>query len=317
MAEITNISEFTGVLDATIAELDALVGSEPDYPVWRILQQQLHALRDWSKNNATQDPNKRNAITIGLIAARELEPAKNAWMQDLIDHLHALNYFWRYWPSGPPAIAARSWNGFRQIAVAVLILVALAAGSLVAFRVARTEEGPAITLGKSVLIPGATATLTSALEPYTISLNHRPETERYLIQLRLTDPGHHQPDRLVDIAKHMQVNDLRFDVRLLGDDGSRLWFYVGRVGAWDYRHDRLVDADDLRRANPTLATFKPKDNRGDPLISPAVTRIDQTARDIWSGESRLYQFNGRLEVTTPDYAGTYAIDPETLRAELK
>lgn len=317
MAEIRNITDFADVLEATSAEIDALVASEPDYPVWRLLQQQLHALKDWSKTTARPDVQRLNAITIGLIAARELEPTNESWMQDLIDRLHLLNYFWRYWPGLTPP-RPPTWSGLRKLSIGVIVLAVVAGASFVALRsIAQTQAGPATPLGQPMPIPGAMATLTSSLEPYTVSLNHNPEHDRYQIQMKLTDPTHKQADRLIPIAKHMQVSDLHFDARLLGDDGHRLWFYVGGIGAWDYRQDRLVDAGDLRLANPALGKFPLKDNRGDPLTSPAVTRIDQPAQDLWSGESRLYQFNGHLNVTTPDYETVYEIDSETLHAHVK
>ena len=317
--QITNTAEFATALDATIAEVDALVVAEPDYPVWRQLQQQLHAMSDWSMATTAPTADKLAAVSIGLIAARELEPTDQAWLQDLIDRLHLLNHYWRHWPSGdasrhlPPT--NKTWNGARNVAIAVAVLACVVLASLVAFRsVARTQAGPAMPFGKSMAIPGAMATLTTSLEPYTVSLHHDPTIERQEIRLQLSDPTHQHPDRMIQIARHMRANGLQFNARLLGDDGHRLWFFVEGIGAWDYRQDKLVDADDLRRANPALGTFKSKDNRGDPLIDPSVARIDRPARDLWSGESRLYGFNGRLQVTTPDFQGIYDIDPETLQA---
>lgn len=91
--EIRNVAEFASALDVTVAEVDALVLAEPDYPVWRMVQQQLHALQDWSKTTANPGGEKLRAISIGLIAARELEPTDQEWLQDLIDRLHLLNHY--------------------------------------------------------------------------------------------------------------------------------------------------------------------------------------------------------------------------------
>jgi len=322
MIDIRNRADFALVLDATIAEVDSLVISEPGYRIWAMLQQQLHALKEWSSTPTAPSADRLNAISIGRIAARELEPTNEPWMQDLIDRLHLLNYFWRHWLGAETPARKAPWSGLRKLALAsiasTLVLAFVVGGSLLALRsVARTATGPATPLGQPISIPGATATLTVSLEPYTISLRHNPEGERHQVQLQLSDPTHKQPDRIIPIAQHLQYNDLRFDAKLLGDDGHRLWFYVGKIGAWDYRQDRLVDPDDLRRANPTLGMFKRKSNRGDPLISPAVARIDQPALDLWSGEGRLYGFDGRLRVTTPDYQNVYEIDPESLHASVK
>lgn len=201
-----------------------------------------------------------------------------------------------------------------MVVVGVLLAGAAAVALLSALR---TEQGPAMPFGKTIQIPGATATLTQSLEPYIVSLNPNPERERQLLQLKLTDPSHQKPDRFIPIAKHMRCNGLEWDAKLLGDDGHRLWFFVNGIGAWDYRQDKLVDADDLRRANPALGMFEMKDNRSDPLIDSAVAQIRQPARELWSDDPRLFRFDGRLEVTTPDWAHVYEIDPETLRANVK
>ena len=316
MVEIRNIAEFALVLDATIAEIDTLVVAEPDYRIWGILQQQLHALKDWSSATTHPAADRLNAISIGRIAARELEPTNEAWLQDLIDRLHLLNYHWRRWPTAAISPQQRPWKGAWMLAVAGVVLTVAIAGSIVALgSMSRTQPGPAKPLGQPMRIPGSVVTLTSSLEPYTISLHHDPESERYQVQLKLTDPAMGRADRLIPIARNMRVSDLRFDAKLLGDDGQRLWFFVGGIGAWDYRHDALVDADDLRRANPALGKFKSKDNRGDPLIDPSVAATAQPARDLWSGASRLYGFDGRLKVTTPDFQSSYEIDPGTLQAK--
>lgn len=312
--EITNTSDFLAVLDATIAEVDALVASEPDYRVWGMLQQQLHAMKAWSLTPA----GRGSDISIGLIAARELEPTDQVWLQDLIDRLHLLNHHWRHRQNGEAAIPERPSKWFRKLATAVIVLTVVAVGSMIALRsIAQTPTGPAIDIGQPMPIPGAIAILTSSEEPHTVSLRRDPENDRHFVQLKLTDPAHQKPDRLIPIARHMEGNDLRFGAKLLGDDGHRLWFYVGSIGAWDYREDKLVGAEGLQRANPTLGMFPPKNNSADPLIDPAVRSIVQPSRDLWSGEPRLYDFNGRLQVTTPDFESVYEIDPESLRARVK
>ena len=318
IVEIRNTADFLAALDATIAEVDALVASEPNYGVWGMLQQQLHAMKAWSTSTKVSDADRLNSITIGRIAARELEPTDQAWMQDLIDRLHLLNHHWRHWPNGEAPIPTQPQKWLGKFAITLIVVAVVVVGALFALRsIALLPAGPATPIGQPMPIPGATATLTSSLEPQMVSLHPNPESERQFVQLKLTDPAHKRPDRLIPIARHMQRNELLFGAKLLGDDGHRLWFYVGSIGAWDYREDTLVDAENLRRANPGLGLFAPKDNRGDPLISPAVRSIKQPSRDLWSGEPRLYGFNGRLQVTTPDFKGVYEIDPETLHATVK
>jgi hypothetical protein len=97
--EINNRDDFFQMLAATTAEIDALVVREPAYPVWGLLQRQLHAMRQWSANSAEPTPEQRERVWIGLAAERELEPPADAAMQDLITRLHLLNYYWRRWPA--------------------------------------------------------------------------------------------------------------------------------------------------------------------------------------------------------------------------
>lgn len=314
IVEIRNTADFLTMLDATIKEVDALVASEPDYRAWGMLQQQLHAMKAWSLSPTASGGD----ISIGLIAAHELEPTDQPWLQDLIDRLHVLNHYWRHSQHRGASTPPRPFKWYRKLAVAIVVIAVLVGGSLFALRsIAQTPAGPAIEIGQPMSIPGAIAILTSSEEPHTVSLRRNPENDRHSVQLKLTDPAHTQPDRLIPIARHMEGNDLTFGAKLLGDDGHRLWFYVGSIGAWNYREDKLMGAEDLQRANPMLGKFPPKDNSADLRIDPSVRSIVQPSRDLWSGEPRLYGFNGRLQVTTPDFESVYEIDPETLHASGK
>lgn len=315
MPDITTRAQFAAVLAQTIAEIDALVQREPAYPVWRQLQRQLHVVRQWSTAAALPEAARQHPVTIGLIAARELEPAAERWMQELIDRLHALNQYWRHWPGGPPPAPRRSPPALRKagILVGAVTAAALAVVALFAW-FARIAPGPPVPLGKPLAIPGALARLTSSLEPYIVTLHRNPDRDRYSVQLLLSDPGGARPDRSIPIAHGLRAADLHLGTRLLGDDGHNLWFYANTLGAWDYRQGRLVTLDDLRRANPSLAKFPGKDNRGDPLIAPAVSQVRQPPRDLFAGEHRLYGVAGRLRITTPDFTRVFEVDPATLVA---
>lgn len=318
MREITNTADFTAMLDATIKEIDALVVAEPDYPIWAILQQQLHYMKACSTSTEKPEAEKLNAVSIGLIAARELEPTEEAWLQDLIDRLHLLNQYWRYRATRFPSTYQSPPKATRKFfAIGLMVAAAVPALLAVLHSATQTQAGPPIPQGQTVPIAGALATLTVSLEPYTVSLHRNPERDRYSVQLQLSDPTGKQSDRFIPIARHLQARDLHFDARLLGDDGHRLWFYVKSIGAWDYLKGKLVTADDLRRANPSLGKFAGKDNSNDPLIDKSVRNRAQPAQELWAGESRLYQFEKRLQVTTPDFQRVFEIDPATLCAIAK
>src|SRR5262245_27496420 len=100
--EIRSREAFLKILETTAAEIDGFVVREPAYPVWGVLQRQLHAMREWTANGAEPTPTQRQRISIGLVAARELEPAPDAAIENLVTRLHLLNYYWRNWcwPSG-------------------------------------------------------------------------------------------------------------------------------------------------------------------------------------------------------------------------
>lgn len=98
-ALITSRDEFFRTLAATAAELDDLVAQTPTYTTWRLLQEQLRAMTHWSAQG-DPTPEQRARVSIGLVAARELEPPATPEMGDLINRLHMLNYAWKHWPPG-------------------------------------------------------------------------------------------------------------------------------------------------------------------------------------------------------------------------
>jgi hypothetical protein len=309
MIDIKNISDFDALLDKTIAELDGLVISEPDYPVWQALQQQLHAMKLWSTDDAKPSQKQLSSINIGLIAARELEPASQEWMQDLIDRLSQLNQYWRHWPTGKPIVQKPLPKGLRKAAVVTLVLTAvvLAAAMLLSF-IARTKQGAWTPTGRSMLAGGVLTTLETSLNPYMVSLHHNPTNDRYSVRLKIANTT-------VVLAKEMQASELHFDAQLLGDDGRQLWFYVQELGAWDYKARKRVTIQDLQRANPGLGKFSFPDNSGNPLIAKEARNIRNAPADLWSGERRLYGFDKTLKVTTPDFSQKFLVNPTTLRAD--
>jgi hypothetical protein len=97
--EIRNHADFFDMLARTTTEIDGLVAREPAYPVWALLQRQLQAMRAWTTDGKDPTAEQRVRVSIGLVAARELEPAPDAVMENLVTRLHLLNYYWRRWPA--------------------------------------------------------------------------------------------------------------------------------------------------------------------------------------------------------------------------
>jgi hypothetical protein len=97
--EIRDREDFFRMLASTTSEIDDFVAREPAYPVWGLLQRQLHAMRVWTTNGADPTLEQRKRVWIGLVAARELEPASDTAMEHLLTRLHLLNYYWKHWAS--------------------------------------------------------------------------------------------------------------------------------------------------------------------------------------------------------------------------
>src|SRR5262249_22018456 len=81
--EINSREDFLRILEITTTEIDGFVAREPAYPVWGLLQRQLHAMREWTANGRDPTPDQRQRISIGLVAARELEPTQDDAMENL------------------------------------------------------------------------------------------------------------------------------------------------------------------------------------------------------------------------------------------
>src|SRR5947207_11789123 len=61
--EIRNREEFLHVLARTSAEMDNFVAREPAYPVWPLLQRQLHAMQEWTAYGASPNEFQRSKIS--------------------------------------------------------------------------------------------------------------------------------------------------------------------------------------------------------------------------------------------------------------
>ena len=61
------------------------------------------------------------------------------------------------------------------------------------------------------------------------------------------------PGKMIPIAKGLRARDFTL-AKLLGCDGSNVWFNLNGLGGVNLKTEKLVSADDLRRANPVLET---------------------------------------------------------------
>jgi hypothetical protein len=172
------------------------------------------------------------------------------------------------------------------IAGAILIVV-LVIAAIGVFGVGKISVPNGIPFGGSVRTPGNIATLIETLVPYTVSLHHNPEDERFRfgLFLRPIDPA--SPSRLIPVTGGLSISEFRIGARILGDDGTLLWFHVNEIGALELKTGKVITPLDLRRANPSLD-------------------------DIWT--DGWFELGQRLIVTTHDYQRVFEVDPATLQA---
>lgn len=170
------------------------------------------------------------------------------------------------------------------IAVVVLLLAAVAVGAKSLLSVRSASGAP---LGESVRTPEHVATLIQTLESYMPTLHRDPKNDRYRLALLLTPQDGSSPGKMVPIVEQRPVNEFML-VRILGCDGTTVWFNFGGIRGVNLKTRKLVGAAELRRANPLL---------------------DET----WD-DSRRFEFNQRLRFTSADRQQIYEIAPDTLQA---
>jgi len=193
----------------------------------------------------------------------------------------------------PPPISPRAQHlAFRErkaklmtiIAVTLLALAAAAIGFKTLFSVKSSTGSP---LGLSVRAPEHIATLIQSLEAYVPSLHRNPENDRYRLALLLTPQDGHSPGKMILIAKQLRGQEFNL-VKLLGCDGTTVWFNLNGIGGVNLKSGKLIGEADLRRTNPSLD-------------------------ESWDDQRRM-DFDQHLRVTSADRQRIYEVTPETLQA---
>ena len=95
---LTNRTDFFDVLEQTRIEVEGVTANGPGFGPMQSVADQLAIMKSQTANGRNPTEDERDAITIGLIAVRELEPATSEAMGDLIARLHELNGYFREWP---------------------------------------------------------------------------------------------------------------------------------------------------------------------------------------------------------------------------
>lgn len=95
---LTNRSDFFEVLEQTRLEVETLAARSSGHGPMKSIAVQLGEMKRQTAGGRNPTEDERDAITIGLIAVRELEPPSSESMADLIEILHELNGYFREWP---------------------------------------------------------------------------------------------------------------------------------------------------------------------------------------------------------------------------
>ena len=86
--------QFREAAQGTLLALEQLTRlAPPEYPIFRNVQAQLHALLRWTEGDRSLTPAEKEAIDVGLIAVRELEDNPSQEIREIADKLKELNLF--------------------------------------------------------------------------------------------------------------------------------------------------------------------------------------------------------------------------------
>lgn len=100
--EINSRADFFAMLDAALATANAMLARTPTYAVALSAARQLAALKLWTANGRTPTDEERYRISIGIMAARELDDPTRDPKSPLsiwAEQLCSLNNYTDGWPS--------------------------------------------------------------------------------------------------------------------------------------------------------------------------------------------------------------------------
>jgi hypothetical protein len=130
-----------------------------------------------------------------------------------------------------------------KLALAVLLLVLVGGGvTWCANRALSIDGGAGTPLGATVRTETHLATLIRTLQPYRVSLHRDGSKDRYRAALFLV-PLDGSPTELVPLADGFEANALAL-AKILGSDGTTLWFDVNGIGGVDLATARRRPTDD-------------------------------------------------------------------------
>ena len=189
---------------------------------------------------------------------------------------------------------AAAWMKRRSALRAKLGSIVLIGGLLVAafFWMKQTflviDPGTPAPLGQCVRTDKHIATLLQQLEPYTPSLHRDASKDRYRLSVMLIPLDGSDPV-VVPISGGHSPNTYSLG-RILGSDGHTLWLDAAGLYGVALADNKLLAAQVLQKANPTMDAM------------------------WWEDTSGMEVIDGRLVIIARDRSQAFAIDPATLKA---
>lgn len=164
---------------------------------------------------------------------------RSGWM-NLRSSVHAVP------PPPPREFSMEKWRSLRvKLALAVLV-VALIFGGIMWFKntVLVIDPGKGVPLGLCVRTDTHIATLIQTLEAYTPSLHRDGSKDRFTVSIFIVPRDGSEPT-LVPIAEGLTFSSYQL-AKVLGSDGSTLWFDVNGLGGVDLKTMRLLKPGEVR-----------------------------------------------------------------------
>ena len=94
-SKITRRDEFFVTLERALTRLAEESARTPGYYLWPLMLRQLDAMREWTAGGREPTPEERERITVGTLAARELDTVDDAALASLGQDLSELQYFFQ------------------------------------------------------------------------------------------------------------------------------------------------------------------------------------------------------------------------------
>lgn len=179
----------------------------------------------------------------------------------------------------PPDVAfVRRFGSVKAILGVIVFVVALIFGGVMWFKdkVLSIDPGKGVPLGLCVRTDTHIATLIQTLEAYTPSLHRDGSKDRFTVSIFIVPLDGSEPKQ-VPIMREKEFSSIQL-AKVLGSDGSTLWFDVQGIGGVDLRTYELLKPSEIRDPYVPGQTFPFAPSVGSYLSAGFIT-----AENDWFG----------------------------------